>query len=206
MARALPAPLRLHSPRRDERRVGRPGGNQPDIVVSDIMMPHMDGREMVRRIRAGGVDPVILLTQIDTSASVQRAGREPTATVRPSDPQELVSRIRAVLRRSMHSARPLTAERLSGSLCSIASPGAPSQPTQGSEPGPRRSGLLDYLMTHPGELHTRERLLWCCGASTARLLRAARWTTAGKVRAALGGPSDPVFIGTVPPQYPSSGR
>ena len=40
----------------------------PDIVVTDVMMPGVDGRELVREIRArGGWTPIILLTQIDQS-------------------------------------------------------------------------------------------------------------------------------------------
>ena len=40
----------------------------PDIVVTDVMMPRLDGRQLVREIRArGGWTPIILLTQIDQS-------------------------------------------------------------------------------------------------------------------------------------------
>ena len=111
----------VHTARDGEEGLAAHGQLRPDIVVSDIMMPHMDGREMVRRIRAGGTwTPVILLTQIDTSFERSAALDEGADDYlsKPFDPQELVSRIRAVLRRSMHSARPLSAaERLtSGSL------------------------------------------------------------------------------------------
>ena len=64
---------------------------------------------------------------------------------------------------------------------------------------PKAMGLLDYLMTHPGELHTRERLLsvlW--GIDFASSTRAVDHRIR-EIRAALGeDPADPVFIETVP--------
>ena len=194
----------VHTARDGEEGLAAHGRLQPDIVVSDIMMPHMDGREMVRRIRAGGTwTPVILLTQIDTSFERSAALDEGADDYlsKPFDPQELVSRIRAVLRRSMHSARPLSAaERLSsGSLVLDRLARRAFLADRELELTPKAMGLLDYLMTHPGELHTRERLLsvlW--GIDFASSTRAVDHRIR-EIRAALGeDPSDPVFIETVP--------
>ena len=83
-----------------------------DIVVSDVLMPRMDGRELVRRVRAGGAwTPIILLTQVDASyerGSALDDGADAYLS-KPFDPAEPASRIRAVLRRSRGTRQPLTA-------------------------------------------------------------------------------------------------
>ncbi len=194
----------VHTARDGAEGLAAHGRLNPDIVVSDIMMPHMDGREMVRRIRAGGTwTPVILLTQIDTSFERSAALDEGADDYlsKPFDPQELVSRIRAVLRRSMRSTRPLSAsERVtSGELVLDRLARRAFLADRELELTPKAMGLLDYLMTHPGELHTRERLLsvlW--GIDFASSTRAVDHRIR-EIRAALGeDPSDPVFIETVP--------
>lgn len=141
---------------------------RPDIVVSDVIMPVMDGREMVRQIRAqDGWIPIILLTQVDASYERSAALDEGADDYlsKPFDPQELVSRIRAILRRSQYphpgTRKPLSAaDRLS---CGALELDRVSRRIfiSGTEVSltPKAFMLLDYLMTHPGELHTRERLL-----------------------------------------------
>ena len=84
----------------------------PDLVVSDILMPRMDGREMLRQLRrAGDWTPVILLTQVGESTERAMALEEGADDYlnKPFDPHELVARIRAVLRRSRPGRRPLSA-------------------------------------------------------------------------------------------------
>ena len=194
----------VHTARDGEEGLAAHSRLNPDIVVSDIMMPHMDGREMVRRIRAGGTwTPVILLTQIDTSFERSAALDEGAddSLSKPFDPQELVSRIRAVLRRSLRTPRPLSAaERVtSGDLVLDRLSRRAFLADRELELTPKAMGLLDYLMTHPGELHTRERLLsvlW--GIDFASSTRAVDHRIR-EIRAALGeDPTDPVFIETVP--------
>ena len=176
----------------------------PDIVVSDIMMPHMDGREMVRRIRAGGTwTPVILLTQIDTSFERSAALDEGADDYlsKPFDPQELVSRIRAVLRRASGAPRPLSAaDRVTcGEL--VVDRVARRFFLAGRELSltPKAAMLLDYLVTHPGELHTRERLLaalW--GIDFATSTRAVDHRIR-EIRRVLGDdPLAPRYVETVP--------
>ena len=74
----------------------------PDLVILDVMLPGMDGFSLIRSIRDRSDVPVILLTS-RREESDRIAGLELGAddyVVKPFSPQELVSRVRAVLRRT----------------------------------------------------------------------------------------------------------
>ncbi|RLC72310.1 MAG: DNA-binding response regulator [Chloroflexi bacterium] len=74
----------------------------PDLVVLDVMMPHMDGFETLERIREISTVPVIMLT-VKAEEEDKIRGLELGAddyVVKPFSPRELSSRIRAVLRRA----------------------------------------------------------------------------------------------------------
>jgi CheY-like chemotaxis protein len=48
--------------------------HQPDIIISDIMMPVMDGLEMVKQVRTSNTKiPVILLSALETSDSLNQS-------------------------------------------------------------------------------------------------------------------------------------
>ena len=74
----------------------------PDLVLLDVMLPGMDGWEILKRIRKISNAPVIMLTaKGDTTDRVQ--GLDCGAddyVVKPFDSKELIARIRAVMRRS----------------------------------------------------------------------------------------------------------
>jgi DNA-binding response OmpR family regulator len=136
----------------------------PDIVVTDVLMPHLDGRELVRRLRASETwTPIILLTKVDESFERAAALDEGADDYlgKPFDPPELVSRIRAVLRRSAAGGRPLSASnRLrSGALALDRTARRASVAGRPVDLTPKAVALLDYLMAHPAEVHTREHLL-----------------------------------------------
>lgn len=73
----------------------------PDLVILDVMLPAIDGFEVCRRIRAWSNTPILMLTA--------RGGEDDRITglelgaddylVKPFSPRELVSRVRAILRR-----------------------------------------------------------------------------------------------------------
>lgn len=78
--------------------------HKPDLVVLDLMLPEIDGWEITRRIRAEGETPIIMVTA-RREESDRILGLEMGAddyVVKPFSPQELVSRVRAVLRRTQH--------------------------------------------------------------------------------------------------------
>jgi DNA-binding response OmpR family regulator len=77
----------------------------PLLVVLDLMLPGADGYEITRWLRARGDVPIIMLTA-RREESDRIAGLEMGAddyVVKPFSPQELVSRVRAVLRRTQTS-------------------------------------------------------------------------------------------------------
>lgn len=176
-----------------------------DVVVSDVMMPRVDGRELVRRLRTrDDWTPVVLLTQVGESFERSAALDEGADDYlnKPFNPQELAARIRAVLRRRTPGGeKPLsTAERLvSGDL--VVDRSARRVFLAGSEVvlTPRASVLLDYLMAHPGELHTRDRLLQALwGFDLVPSTRAVDHRVAEIRRVLRDDAGAPRFVETVP--------
>ncbi|TQL48753.1 DNA-binding response OmpR family regulator [Homoserinimonas aerilata] len=136
----------------------------PDIVVCDVVMPHLDGREFVRRVRAGRMRlPIILLTQVGESWERSAALDEGADDYlnKPFDPQELLSRVRAVLRRSAQGGDGLqSATRLRAhELLLDRTARRVWRGDQELTLTPKALTLLEYLMAHPQEVHSRERLL-----------------------------------------------
>ena len=79
--------------------------NPPDLVVLDLMLPGIDGLEVCRRLRAGGPVPILILTAKD-SVNDRVLGLDMGADdymVKPFNLDELLARIRALLRRAQPS-------------------------------------------------------------------------------------------------------
>ena len=83
---------------------------RPDVVLLDLMLPGIDGIEVCRRLRASSGVPIIMLTaRTDTADVVEglAAGADDYLT-KPFEPEELVARIKARVRR----VEPPTTEQL----------------------------------------------------------------------------------------------
>ncbi len=135
----------------------------PDLVVLDLMLPDVSGTELCRKIRSDPAlahIPVIMLTA--KAAEVDRVvgfelGADDYVT-KPFSPRELVLRVAAVLRRGLadadsepvleHGAIRLDAER---HRCMVDGAEAPLTA--------KEFDLLRELMSRPGRVVTRERLL-----------------------------------------------
>jgi two-component system response regulator ResD len=147
----------------------------PDLVVLDIMLPGIDGLEVMRRLRHDGAPVrVILLTargrEDDRIVGLRRGADD--YVVKPFSPGELVARVEAVLRRDRSPA--------------VAPPEAFERDGLRIEPASRRVirdghdipltarefDLLAFLAQHPGQVFSRDRLMelvWqlpACGDSS----------------------------------------
>jgi DNA-binding response OmpR family regulator len=135
----------------------------PDAVVLDIMLPDIDGLEICRRLRVlpqGAALPVIMLTA--RAAEGDRVlGLELGAddyVTKPFSPKELAARVRAVLRRSRRgaSAVPTTQEEgisVDRDSHTVTVEGRRVDLT------PAEFRLLELLVSHPGQVFPRERIL-----------------------------------------------
>jgi two-component system, OmpR family, response regulator ResD len=77
----------------------------PDLVILDLMLPALDGMEVCRRIRAWASTPILMLTarqgEEDRIAGLELGADD--YLVKPFSPREVVSRVKAILRRSVPS-------------------------------------------------------------------------------------------------------
>jgi DNA-binding response OmpR family regulator len=138
------------------------GECDPDLVVLDLMLPELDGFEVLRRLQADGEKrtPVILLTakgeHDDKLAGLRRGADD--YIVKPFSPSELVARVDAVLRRARpvsSAAEPLHFDGLEIDVRArrVSRDGEEVQLSQ------REFDLLDFLAAHPGQAFSRDQLM-----------------------------------------------
>ena len=136
----------------------------PALVILDLMLPGMDGWEITRRLRArqGGNVPIIMLTargqEIDRIAGLELGADD--YVVKPFSPQELVSRVRAVLRRTQLPAEGENEQSLQFGDLSI-DPQTRLVKVKSEEKSltAREFDLLYLLAQHPRQVFTRDELL-----------------------------------------------
>ena len=134
---------------------------QPDLVVLDLMLPQVDGKEVCRQIRGRSQTPVIMLTarseEIDKLVGLE-LGADDYMT-KPFSPRELVARVRAVLRRAGHQPSAnndtlqfdgLVVNRVTRTVEGLR---GPVQLTA------LEFDLLYYVASHPGQVFSRAQLL-----------------------------------------------
>ncbi len=177
--------------------------HHPNMIVLDVLMPRMDGREVLRRLRReNNWTPTILLTQVGESAERALALEEGADDYlnKPFDPHELLARIKAVMRRSRPGERSLSTAWLleADELQLDRRARRASVGKKALELTPKALAVLEYLMTHPDEVVSRERLLnivwgWEYPAGTRTVD-----TRMAELRRALNDdPAEPRYIETV---------
>src|SRR5579859_4474205 len=148
---------------------------QPDLVILDIMLPAIDGFEVCRRIRAWSKTPILMLTA-RVSEEDRIEGLDLGADdylVKPFSPRELVSRVRAILRRvgsfegEVHMVGASSSEPSSTANTVLRFPGLsidlPARRVEVNEVEialtPTEFDLLALLAQSPGRVFTREILM-----------------------------------------------
>ncbi len=138
--------------------------HHPDVIVMDVLMPRMNGRETLRRMRKSNIwTPTILLTQVGEAAERATALEEGADDYlnKPFHSQELLARIHAVLRRARSAGQSLSSARRLASFDMILD--RQSRRVFIAEESlnltPKAFSVLEYLMTHPDEAVSREELL-----------------------------------------------
>ncbi len=132
-----------------------------DFLILDIMMPGIDGIELLKKIRRKSDVPVIMLTAkgetIDKVLGLEIGADD--YVVKPFEPKELIARIKAILRRTERSTasenKPLSFENLGIDMSTY-------ELTVGGEKmdvPPKELELLNYLCSHPNKVFTRDQLL-----------------------------------------------
>ena len=135
---------------------------RPDLVVLDIMLPGLDGLEVMRRLHEDGEGrvPVILLTakgeESDRLVGLRRGADD--YVVKPFSPRELVARVEAVLRRADRGEEAASPLRFDGleidpAMRRVFARGAEVELTA------REFDLLAFLASHPGQVFSRDQLM-----------------------------------------------
>jgi DNA-binding response OmpR family regulator len=178
---------------------------RPALVILDVILPGLDGREVCRRLRAAGDwTAVIMLTQVSSMADKVLSLEEGADDYlcKPFEPQELIARMRAVLRRRQvyPERRPLSmgARLRAGELCLDRRARRVEIAGKFVDLTPRALSLLEYLMLHPDQVFTREQLMdavwgWVQPVAT----RAVDMRIAELRRALEGGSEGHAYIETV---------
>lgn len=133
----------------------------PDLLVLDLMLPGVDGLAITRWLRDSSDVPIIMLTarreETDRIAGLEMGADD--YVVKPFSPQELVSRVRAVLRRSKPSGGEADTSIVTGSL--QINPVTRTVTSRGEEIilTAREFDMLYLLARHPRQVFSREQLL-----------------------------------------------
>jgi DNA-binding response OmpR family regulator len=136
------------------------GEKQIDLIVLDIMMPEMDGYDVLKQIRKSSQVPIVMLTAkgetFDKVLGLELGADD--YIVKPFEPKELVARLRAVLRRY----KPQTQKRRIDftDLTIDADSFIVNFRGKDIEMPPKEFELIYFLASNPNKVFTRDQLLY----------------------------------------------
>jgi len=133
---------------------------KPDLIILDLMLPLMDGREVCKTLRRESDVPIIMLTALAEEVD-QVTGLEIGADdyiTKPFSPRAMIARVRALLRRTKGEVKPPSVIRVGGleidpDRYSVTFNDEPIKLT------PNEFKLLQLIAARPGQTLTREQLL-----------------------------------------------
>lgn len=135
--------------------------NDPDLVILDLLMPDVDGMEVTRALRDRSTVPIVVLSALQQDVTKVRAlelGADDYLT-KPFSVEELLARVRAVLRRAKGRPAPPRAVVRGGDLeidfprSLVRVRGSPVHLT------PTERRLLEEFASHPGKILSHSTLL-----------------------------------------------
>jgi len=177
------------------------GLHRPDLVVLDVMLPGLDGIEVMKRLQESGKRTAVILLTARGEESDRLVGLRHGAddyVVKPFSPAELVARVDAVLRRVSPppDAKPAPIEhgelRIDPASRTVTVAGEELSLTQ------REFDLLAHLAAHPGNVFSRDQLMEAVWGFPFFTDTSTVTVHVRRLRAKLGDdPSEPRFIETV---------
>ena len=147
-----------------EEALSKVQSHHPDVIVMDVLMPRMNGRETLRRMRRSNIWILtILLTQVGEASERAVALEEGADDYlnKPFHSEELLARIHAVLRRARSAGQSLSSARRLASFDLMLDRQSRRAFLADASLNltPKAFAVLEYLMTHPDESVTSEQLL-----------------------------------------------
>ncbi len=136
---------------------------RPDLIILDLMLPKMDGLQVCRKLRSqNNMVPIVMLTALQ-DLSDKIAGLDNGADdymTKPFSPQELISRIQAILRR-VNIMPPVSETKpiLIGALTIKPEQREVQVEGKAVDLTPKEFELLLFLLKHRGKVLSRQQLL-----------------------------------------------
>jgi two-component system KDP operon response regulator KdpE len=172
----------------------------PDLVITDLRMPNMDGVELCRQVRAKSDIPIIVLSvrnEERTKVEALDAGADDYVT-KPFSVDELLARVRAALRRASAAQRPESDVievghfRIDAQAHSVQVKGREVRLT------PKEFDVLAYLARHPDKVLTHRALLTAVWGDTSTGQPEYLRVFIGHLRKKLEPDEGPSYITTEP--------
>jgi two-component system KDP operon response regulator KdpE len=172
----------------------------PDMVILDIKMPKMDGFEVCRQIREWSQVPIIMLSALGSEENKVQCldlGADDYIT-KPFGKNELIARIKAVMRRIDSSTPPVRSSLTFGALTINFAQRKVSINNGEIQLTPIEFNLLQELVLNEGKVLTHTHLLNKVWGADYQDEKEYLHVFIPRLRAKLGdNPSDPIYIKTV---------